>query len=178
MKSLIAGLTEAERILLVAVIAGFVSITVALLSAVAAYLATKRDRRRVLYSEAIRAAIAWKEMLYRVRRRQEGQEAELVAQFHQLQDNLSYYQAWVGSESRYLRRSFDALVNGVKRRTEGSITQAWNDPIRPAPGNAVEGDNHPDLSDLVDTFLRDVRSHLSAQPWRRWAMAWRNRKGN
>ncbi len=152
-----------------------VTLTVAILSVLAAYLASKRDRRRALYSEAFRAAVSWKEMLYRVRRRAAGQEHELIERFHDLQDQLSYYQAWVGSDSAVMQLSYDHLVREVKVRTEDLITAAWGDPMRPAPGTATADDSHPDLSDLTASFLADVRSHLSPWPWRKIAVRWRNR---
>lgn len=169
-------LTETERALLVAGIAAAATISVALFTALAAYLASKRERRRVLYSEAVKVAVGWKEMLYRVRRREAGQEPVLINRFHDLQDELAYYQAWIGSDSKYMKRSYDRFVAGVKQKTERLITQAWVDRVRPVPGNAQPGDEHPDLSDLTASFLEDVRSHLSPWPWRKLAAAWRNRQ--
>src|SRR2546421_434960 len=93
------GLTDSQRALVVAGIAALATLLVAILAALAAHFASKRERRRVLYSEAVRTAVGWKEMLYRLRRRQAGEERELIHRFHDLQDQLSYYQAWVGSES-------------------------------------------------------------------------------
>lgn len=169
-------LTETERTLLVAGIAAAATISVALFTALAAYLASKREPRRVLYSEAVKAAVGWKEMVYRVRRREAGQERMLIDRFHDLQDELAYYQAWIGSDSKYMKRSYDRFVAGVKRKTEELITQAWADPVRPAPGNAQAGDEHPDLTGLIASFLEDVRSHLSPWPWPKVAAAWRNRQ--
>ena len=170
-------LTETERALLVAGIAASATITVALLTALAAYLAMKRERRREVYSEAVRSAVSWKEMLYRVRRRSEGQEQDLISRFHELQDRLAYHQAWVGSDSEYMKRSYDRLVSEIKAKTQPLIAEAWTGTIRPVPGNAWPEDVHPDLSGLVDTFLEDVRGHLSPWPWRKLAVVCRNRKG-
>lgn len=171
------NLSDTERALAVAGTAAAATIIVALLTVLAAYLAAKRERRRDIYSQAVRSAVAWKEMVYRLRRRTKGQERELIDHFHDLQDQLAYHQAWVGSDSRYMKRSYDKLVVGVKAKTEPLITAAWAAPVRPVPGNAEPGDDHPDLSDLVDKFLTDVRSHLSPWVWRKAAVAWRNRKG-
>jgi hypothetical protein len=151
------------------------AVTVACLSALAAYLAGKRERRRALYSEAVKAAVAWEEMLFRVRRRSEGQERELVERFHDLQDDLTYHQAWVGSESKYIKRSYDKLIADVKSGTAELITKAWEQPLRPAPGNAFPGEEVPNVAPSVDVFLCDVRSHLSPWFWRKLAVAWRNR---
>lgn len=169
-------LTDHQTSLVVAVVAGSVSLTVAVLGAFAAYLAAKRQQRRATYSEAVRAATAWKELLYRVRRRQAGQEAEIIEHFHQAQDDLSYYQAWVGAESQYMARSYQRLVKAVKDATEEAIQSAWKEEIRPVPGDALPGEPHPNLDEAVGVFLQDVRSHLSPWPWRKIAMVRRNRK--
>jgi len=161
----------------IAILGMTTTVVVALLSALAAYLASKRDRRRILYSEAIQAIVSWKEMLYRVRRRTDDQTGQLVAGFHELQDKLSYYQAWIGGESKYMDRSYARLVRGIKGETEALIRNAWDDPIRPAPGKALDGDGHPDISTYTDAFAADLRSHLSPLPWRRIAVAYRNRYG-
>lgn len=171
------AVSENERALIVTAIAGTVSIVVAVLGGLAAYLAAKRQQRRSTYSEAVRAATAWKELLYRVRRRRKGQAPAIIELFHQAQDSLSYYKAWVGAESKYMARSYERLIKAVKRPTEVLIQQAWQDPIRPVPGDAQPGDIHPDFDEAVGAFLQDVRSHLSPWPWRKIAMVWRNRKG-
>lgn len=170
-------LSDSGTSLVVALIAGVVAVTVAVLGALAAYLAGKRQQRRATYSEAVKAATAWTELLYRVRRRRKGRAPAIIELFHVAQDSLSYYQAWVGAESVYMARSYKRLVKSVKDATESEIQQAWKDAIRPVPGDALSGDVHPDVEETVGAFLKDVRSHLSPWPWRKIAMAWRNRKG-
>lgn len=171
-----AATNNSTTAIVTACIAAGVTLAVGIVSLLSAYLANKRDRRRTLYSEAFKAAVSWKEMLYRVRRRETGQERELIDGFHALQDQLSYYVGWIGSESRVMKKSYDHLVKQVKVRTEPLITQAWGEPPRSAPGNAAPADVHPDLTDLTNNFLADVRSHLSPWPWRKVAVRWRNRK--
>lgn len=161
-----------------AIIAGSVALTVAVLSALSAYLAAKRQQRRVTYSEAVKAATAWTELLYRVRRRRRGQGPAIIELFHLAQENLAYYQAWVGAESPHMACSYRRLVTTVKAATEAEIQQAWQDPIRPIPGDALPNENHPDIDEAVGAFLKDVRSHLSPWPWRKLAMVRRNPKGD
>ena len=165
-----------DHAVLIAVLGACATVLVAIIGGLWAYLAAKRERRRVLYSEAVKSAVGWKEMLYRVRRREQGQERELINKFHDLQDELAYHQSWVGSESEHMQRSYDRLVAGVKGRTEPLITAAWAEPVRPVPGNARPGDEHPEVSDLTNTFLVDVRDHLSPWPWRRLKVRERNPK--
>lgn len=158
----------------IAILGMATTVVVAILSALAAYLAAKRDRRRTLYSEAVQAIAGWKEMLYRVRRRQTDDAPELVAQFHELQDKLAFCEAWVGSESKYMARSYRRLVREVKGATESLIQEAWEKPPR-SPGVAeTEFGPVPDLTSSIDRFLADVRSHLSPLPWRKLAIASRN----
>jgi len=152
------------------------AIVVACLSALAAYFAGKRERRRGLYSEAVKAAVAWREMLYRVRRREKAQERALINQSHDIQEQQTYFRAWVGSESKYMQRSYDILVAEIKKATDELISDAWDDPVRPVPGNSAPDDEHPDIGACVDSFLRDVRSHLSPWPWRKVLVVARNRK--
>lgn len=151
------------------------AVIVAVLAALAAYMAAKREQRRALYSEAIKVAVGWEEMLHRVRRRREGQEQELIERFHDLQDNLTYHRAWVGTDSMYMKRSYDALTRAVKAATADPIKQAWADGVRPLPGNALASDIFPNVDAQLDRFLADVRSHLSPMPWRKLAVGARNR---
>lgn len=169
-------MSDGERAFALAGIAGSVSITVAVLGGLLAYMAAKRQQRRATYSEAVKAATAWKELLYRVRRRGPRQARELIGRFHDAQDNLSYYQAWVEVESKYMARSYRRLVDAVKAKTEADIQAAWRAEVRSVPDDALPEDTHPDLSGDVGAFLQDVRSHLSPWPWRKAAMVWRNRK--
>jgi hypothetical protein len=150
------------------------AVIVAVLAALAAYMAAKREQRRALYSEAIKVAVGWEEMLFRVRRRREGQEQDIVDRFHELQDNLTYHRAWVGTDSKYMKRSYDGLTRAVKIAMAEPIKQAWADGIRPIPGNAIPGDGFPNVDAHLDRFLADVRSHLSPLPWRKLAVAERN----
>ena len=161
----------------IALIGTAATVVVAILSALAAYLASKRDRRRTLYSEAVQVIVGWKEMLYRVRRRDEEETRELVNAFHDMQEKLAYYQAWIAGDSQYMSRSYARLVRDIKSQTEALIEKAWVEPVMATPGGSLTGQDHPDITSFVDMFAADVRSHLSPQPWRKIAVAWRNRDG-
>ncbi len=171
-----SSLTDTERALAVAGIAATATVTAAVVAAAAAYFSSRLDRRRILYSEAVRAAVAWKELLYRVRRRADSDEAAhaIIALFHDTQDQLTYYQGWVGSDSKYMARSYKRLVRRVKTTTEPLIQEAWQASPRLIPGSAISSDVHPDIETWTEEFLKDVRSHLSWQPWRKLAVVLRN----
>ncbi|WP_280483618.1 hypothetical protein [Nocardia farcinica] len=143
---------------------------VAVLSALFARIFAQRDRRRQMFGEAFRAALEWREMLYRVRRRDNTDEGEraVIDKFHDLQERLDYYEGWIGSESKYMRRSYRKLVSEAKKATRDLIREAWDSPGK--RGNAENNDEQPMINpDVQGGFLRDVRHHLSLQPWR-WAL--------
>jgi hypothetical protein len=98
----------------IAILGIAMTLVIAIIAALAAYLASMREQRRNLYSEAIQAVVSWKEMLYRIRRRESGQEREIIDLFHKLQDELSYYESWIVSESKYMSRSYLRLVQDVE----------------------------------------------------------------
>ncbi len=151
------------------------TLIVTIVAALSAYLASKRERRRTLYTEAVQAIVGWKEMLYRVRRRTKDDEPGLVGAFHELQDKMAYYQAWIAADSKYMSRSYARLVLKIKKVTTDLIWQAWDEPIRPAPGKARPEEMHPDIDQFVQAFGDDCRSHLSPLPWRKLALVLRNR---
>lgn len=151
------------------------SVAVAAGTGLSAYLSVKRDRRRVLYGQAVQEVLKWNEMVYRVRRRDPSEDRELIHAFHEIQESLSYYQAWIASESKYLDRSYLRLVESIKAQCEEPIQEAWMQ-VRQIPGAPLPGDVHPDPQEHVDPFMHDVRSHLSPWLWRRLAFAYRNRE--
>jgi hypothetical protein len=167
-------LTDTEVKFVVAGVAAVSALTVALLSAFIARAFVGRDRRRLMYGEAFRAALEWREMLYRVRRRDNNAEndREIMNRFHDLQERLDYYEGWIGSESKFRRRSFQKLVKAAKDATSSGIQAAWD---RPGKSGNTDEDRRPEIDTMVvDAYLRDVRGHLSVQPWRWLGTAWRN----
>ena len=170
------ALTDAEVKLMVAGVAAISAIVVALLSAFIARVFVGRDRRRQTYGEAFRAALAWREMLYRVRRRDNTKEndRDVIDKFHELQERLDFYEGWIGSESMYMRRSYRKLIRAAKSATMTHNKAAWDK--RGKSGNADPSDTHPVIDEaVINGYLRDVRAHLSLQPCRWVGVAWRNR---
>ncbi|MDV3267232.1 hypothetical protein [Mycobacterium avium] len=170
-------LTDNEVKLIVAGAAAASAIVVALLSAFIARVFVGRDRRRGMYGQAFRAALEWQEMLHRVRRRNNTEENDrvIVDKFHDLQERLDFHEGWIGSESKYMRRSYRKLVHASKSAMLSHIQAAWDKPGK--NGNADPDATHPAIDqEMIDGYLRDVRAHLSLQPWRWVAVAWRNRE--
>lgn len=159
-----------------AVITAAGAILVALVTATAAFFSSKRDRRRQLYGEAYKVALAWREMLYRVRRRKADKTPELVDRFHDLQEQIDYYSGWIGSESKPLQRSYARLVQKVKNETKAPLQAAWEkEPDETSLWRSLAGEVHPDVSAAADEFLQDVRNHLSAWQVPKLMVVWRNR---
>jgi hypothetical protein len=168
-------LTDNDVKLIVAASAAVGALSVALLSAVLARIFAQRDRRRQMYGEAFRAALEWREMVYRVRRRDNSDEHNrvLVDKFHDLQERLDFYEGWIGSESKYMRRNYRKLVTAEKSSTASDLKDAWDNPGK--KGNADGQDAHPTVNqEARDAYLRDVRAHLSLQPWRWPLVMFRN----
>lgn len=162
-----------------ALVAAGVTLLLALLRAFAVTITGRRDRQRGLYSEAYRAAMTWREMVYRVRRRgtDTSDERQLVDAFHELQESIDFHEGWIASESLWMGRSYCRLVRAVKDKTSSQIQDAWDEPERRAPARGtMPDDEHPDLKSERDAFLRDVRHHLSLNPLWKLAVVWRNRK--
>lgn len=163
--------------LLVGALAALAVVLTAVIAAFSAYAASKRQRRRQMYGEATKAALAWLEMLHRVRRRggRPDDEAEIVERFHELQDSIGYFQGWIGSESKYLSRSYQRFVVQIKACVAEPLRAAWANPPSKNPGRGGGDGQSPDAGEATDRFLKDVRSHMSPWPWRKFALAWRNR---
>lgn len=169
------SLSDNDIKLVIAAAATLTAISVATLSAVLTRIFAGRDRRRQMYGEAFRTALEWHEMVYRVRRRDNTDEHDrvLVDKFHDLQERLDYYEGWIGSESKYMRRSYRKLVSAEKSSTASKLKDAWNTPGK--TGNADPEDAHPTVDRTKrEAYLRDVRSHLSLQPWRWLSVGFRN----
>lgn len=165
-----------ETSLLAAGIAAAATNTAVLIGSFAAHLGGSQSRRRSTYGDALRTVVAWTEMSHRLRRRNTGLDAEMIDRFHTLQEDLAYHQGRIGSESKFVERSFIRLILAAKSATK--------DPIKQALGNTTVDLSVPDSSNAVDVstdielFLKDVRAHLSPWPWRKFGLAHRNRKNH
>jgi hypothetical protein len=157
------GLGEGDAKLDAAIVGGLFALALLFLRAIGLVLTGQLARQRDLFSKAYEAAMAWSEMLYRLRRRARTEEADrqLVDRFHELQEKIDYYEGWAASEGRFIGKSYCRLVRDIKKATQGLIQEAWETPGRlpgePVPANEI----HPDLSEAQRRFLRDVRHQLS-----------------
>lgn len=148
----------------VGILSGAVAVLVAIVSWATARSVARRQQQLDVYGRATKAVSEWVEMLYRVRRRDLGSFDALDARFHKLQEKINYYQAWISSDSPHMRERYGVLVSGVKGQLEPLIRQAWSEPVRAVPRNALPTDKHPDVGALFDEFTLAVHRHLSVNP--------------
>ena len=159
----ILGLGEGDARLDAAIVAGLASIGAILLRAFGLLVTGQLERQRNLFGEAYRAAMSWREMLYRVRRRENNPETEylLVNAFHDLQQEIDYYEGWAASEGKSIGRSYCRLVRDTKAATATPLKHAWSQPGRDPGLPAPPDEDHPDISAVRARFLFDVRCQLS-----------------
>src|SRR6476620_3224974 len=161
-----------------AAITGAVALLLALLRAFAILVSGKRERERELYGNAYRAAMAWRQMLYRVRTRPPDGEQELLERFDELQVEIDYYQGWVSSEGRWIGRSYQRLVTAIQDKTIPLLDLAWkmSDEERLPTNEDRDAAGHPDTQLDSETFFDDVRNHLSFLFFPQLWVIWRNRR--
>jgi hypothetical protein len=159
-----------------AAITAAATVLLALLRAFAYVITGKRERERALYGDAYRAAMAWRQMLYRVRTRAPGTEHELLKRFDKLQVRIDFYRGWTASEGHSIGRSYARFVKDVQDCTSPLLEKAWmmtNE--ERLPWNAKrDSAGHPPTDAASDLFLMDVRSHLSLWLIPKLAVLWRN----
>jgi hypothetical protein len=159
-----------------AIITACAGLLVTLFRVLALITTKRRERQRELYGNAYRVAMAWRQMLYRVRTRAPGSEHELLKRFDMLQVKIDYYRGWTASEGRWIGRSYARLVTDVQNKTNPLINKAWKMPYceRLPTNDDRDGEGHPQTNGTSDQFLKDVRNFLS--PWLvpKLAVIWRN----
>jgi hypothetical protein len=159
-------------------IAALIALATLVLRAAGLVLSGQQSRQRDLFSKAYGSAMGWSELLYRVRRRTNTPEADaaLVDRFHDLQEQIDYFEGWTASEGEAIGRSYCQFVREVKGATESLIQDAWQKPGR-LPGDPCPKDEvHPHLHPARMRFLADVRAQLSFLLLPRLFVIYRNQK--
>jgi hypothetical protein len=159
------------------VIAALLAALIATISLAVNATSGRRERRRNLYSEAYRTTMSWVEMAYRVHHAPPNDE-ELLAAYHKLWEDLRYYEGWVIFESPQLGYSYARFKEAVERVCDNYIETAWSQRSgEPRPLVELPVESRPETyQQELDSFLEDVRDHLSPYPWRRAAMNRRVRR--
>ena len=154
-----------------AAIAGAVSLTVL---AVNSWLSGHRERvnrHRDVFSKAFASVVAYSEFPYVVRRRRssnpEDERIRISTELRKVQEDISYYSAWLSTESRFVSEAYDALVLKLREVAGGAIRDAWCE-------SAIDNDSEMNMPDLglgglepvKQAYLEEVGYHLSWLP--RW----------
>lgn len=147
--------------------AAAVAAVVAVAGILVSQATTRRDRRRELYADAYRTALALVEMVYRVRRANADNAQALADHFHDLHERLNFHQGWIETESNYMGRAYRRFVLSIRAETAEPLVEAWDDfhaamrEGRPRwPATVVVG-MHPDVGIAKRQFLQDVSDHLA-----------------
>ena len=128
-------------------------------------------RRRKLFSKAYAVVQDYKEFPYVIRRRRTGEPEEerirISAELRRVQSILSFYSAWLMTESPHVHRSFSELLGQLHRVAGKAMHEAWLEP-------AVKDDSNMNMPDIGLSaltryelaYLEEVVDHLSLRP--RW----------
>ena len=161
--------TEIPVAVVVAIIAGAISLITVATNTLVATVREQRNRRRDTYASAFSAVTAYKEFPYVVRRRRGGtpkvaadERVRISEDLRKVQEQLAYYGAWMKTESPAVAAAYDTLVADTRRIAGGQIHDAW----MTAPMSTDDGMNMPDLGLAAlkpseDAYLAAVAHHLS-----------------
>ncbi len=127
------------------------------------------NRRREMCSKAFAAAVAYEEFPYVVRRRRmsvaEDERVRISTELRKVQEDISYYSAWLFTESRQVSETYETLILKLREIAGREIHKAWNQ--QPVGSDAEM--NMPDLGlgalkPFKQAYLREVANHLSPVP--------------
>ena len=158
--------------ILVAAITGAISLAALSINAWLTGHRNRANRRRELLSKAFEAAVAYREFPYVVRRRRpsspEDERIRISTELRKAQEDISYYSAWLTTESRYVSETYDVLVSRTRQVAGAEIHKAWTE-------TPVQSDDEMNMNDLglgalkeqEQAFLLEAADHLSIFP--RWS---------
>ncbi len=126
------AVTDIPVAVVVAIIAGAISLISLATNTVVAAVREQRNRRRETYASAFSAVTAYKEFPYVVRRRRGGspevaadERVRISQDLRRVQEQLAYYGAWMTTESSAVATAFEALVKDTRQIAGGQIHDAW-----------------------------------------------------
>lgn len=161
------GLTSA--LLSAAVVAAFVSGSIATALSRRATRLEERARVRTTLAEAYQAYADYKEFPYAIRRRRHDQDGEerirLSEEVRKVQSRLSFYQAWTRAEDPTTGAAYNDLVAQLRRVAGASIRAAWLEPPLNNDAGMNIGPNRVDLKELQtaeEAFLKAAENHVKA----------------
>jgi hypothetical protein len=160
----------------VALIGGTASVIVFALTALVASVKDRDSRRRDTYARAFQVIATYKEFPYVVRRRRFGdgttasdERARISEELRNVQADISYFSAWMGTESPRVATKYRSLVDLTRRIAGQRIHDAWAEvPIKDDSGMNMPDLGLKQLEQFEQEFLAAASDHLSVIPWRRW----------
>jgi hypothetical protein len=160
-----------------AVVAGAVSLTTLWITGRRA----ERERRRKLLAEAFQAPVAYREFVFRVRRRKDDSAEERVRisdALNEVQARLNYYEAILRVEAPRVSMAYSELVRATRDIAGRQISEAWERELITADTAAHIPDvDFSGLERVEEAYLREVGDFLSFGPWWLWrAVRWLGRR--
>lgn len=131
-----------------------------------------RLRRKQLIAEAYQTALARVEVLYRIRRRTTSKALadqdtiNIRDEMHDIQTKTDYYTGLLRTESTWFGKSYENLIDNIKKETEPLMQQAWTDNPK-GVGVKLKNTTHPNVSTHKDQFLKDIRQFFNPY-YRMW----------
>lgn len=133
-----------------------------------------RKERKELIAKASASVLRRVELCYRIRRRTDGEDAEIKNLAHEIQEENEYYRCLLRVESKWYGDRYSLYLESVKELTGESMNKAWKK--QGDPSVDMEDDiklNHRKLNRLAKQFSLDSRRFL--HPVRRFLTAVRDR---
>lgn len=123
----------------------------------------RSTKRQEMFANAYKSVLAWREMLYKIRRRDNSKsmEIELIGEFHKLQQDIDFYQGMLSAENKALGISYKTFVLAVKKKTGALIHSAWKIKGKTPKSDDHAKAEHPNIEEESEIFLTDVRDWLS-----------------
>ena len=122
----------------------------------------RQDRQRLLFAEAFRSIVEYREFAYKVRRRSpDADRGQITNALSAVQAQLNLHIATLEIEAPPVVRHYRFLVNETRRVVGPLITAAWEQP--PSTSDAEMSMTSIDLTELGgpdDTFIRNCKRHL------------------
>lgn len=123
----------------------------------------RNTKRQEMFANAYKVVVSWKEMLYKIRRRDNSKkmDSQIIREFHQLQKKMDFYQGLLSAESKALGLSYKEFILGTKKETGSLIHAAWKIKGKNPKSDDHAKEVHPNIEKYSDIFLKDIRNWLS-----------------
>ncbi len=160
---------EVPIAIIVAAMMGAVSIATLAVNSWLSGHRERTNRQRDVFSKAFIAAVAYEEFPYVVRRRRvsapEEERVRISTELRKVQEDISYYIAWLATESRHVAEAYETLIARMREVTGQEIHNAW-------ATLPIESDTEMNMPDLglgtlrqyKKAYLHAVALHLSIAP--------------